>query len=112
MCEADMNRRDFLGAAAGAAAGLVLGNTMSGWAQSSPLRAKGLDAIRETLNRAIADAVSQTPGRYGWIGGFGTDFVNDPDRDLTAIIMTQSTDFLFSPRLEEFWKGVYTATAP
>jgi CubicO group peptidase (beta-lactamase class C family) len=55
------------------------------------------------------DAVSPTPGRYGWIGGFGTEFVNDRDRDLTAILMTQSTDFLFSPRLEAFWKGVYAA---
>jgi CubicO group peptidase (beta-lactamase class C family) len=55
------------------------------------------------------DAVSSTPGRYGWNGGFGTDFVNDPDRDLTAILMTQSTDFLFSPRLEAFLQGVYAA---
>jgi len=34
---------------------------------------------------------------------------NDPRRDLVAIVMTQSPDFLFSGGLEAFWRGVYAA---
>jgi len=34
------------------------------------------------------DAVSRVPGRYGWDGGFGTSWLNDPGRDLVAIVMT------------------------
>ena len=55
------------------------------------------------------DAVSRVPGRYGWDGGFGTSWFNDPRRDLVAIVMTQSSDFLFSGGLEAFWRGVYAA---
>jgi CubicO group peptidase (beta-lactamase class C family) len=44
------------------------------------------------------DAVSPTPGRYSWFGGFGTAWVNDPNRGLVAMVMTQSADFLFSGR--------------
>jgi CubicO group peptidase (beta-lactamase class C family) len=55
------------------------------------------------------DTISRVPGRYGWIGGFGTAWINDPARELVAIVMTQSSDFLFSGALEEFWRGVYAA---
>ena len=55
------------------------------------------------------DAVSRVPGRYGWDGGFGTSWLNDPGRDLIAIVMTQSSDFLFSGALDAFWRGVYGA---
>lgn len=57
------------------------------------------------------DTVSRTPGRYGWDGGFGTSWFNDPGKDLIAIVMTQSSDFLFNGALDEFWRGVYAATA-
>ena len=53
------------------------------------------------------DAVSPTPGRYGWFGGFGTAWVNDPGRGLAAIVMTQSADFLFSGALDQFWQTLY-----
>jgi CubicO group peptidase (beta-lactamase class C family) len=53
------------------------------------------------------DAISQVPGRYGWFGGFGTSWVNDPTRRLVAIVMTQSSDFLFSGALDEFWRTLY-----
>lgn len=53
------------------------------------------------------DPVSSVPGRYGWDGGFGTSWINDPARNLVAIVMTQSSDFLFNGRLTEFWRGVY-----
>jgi CubicO group peptidase (beta-lactamase class C family) len=49
-----------------------------------------------------ADDVSPVPGRYGWDGGYGTSWLNDPNRDLVAIVMTQTSDFLFSGALTEF----------
>lgn len=55
------------------------------------------------------DAISSEPGRYGWMGGFGTEWFNDPSRDLVAIAMTQSSDFLFSGARERFGKSVYEA---
>ncbi|WP_433364749.1 serine hydrolase domain-containing protein [Actinoplanes sp. CA-142083] len=42
------------------------------------------------------------PGRYGWEGGYGTVWFNDPHRDLTAIAMTQTVDFLFNGAADEF----------
>ena len=54
------------------------------------------------------DAVSPTPGRYGWDGGFGTSWINDPSKDLVAIVMTQSSDFLFSGALDQFWRTLYS----
>jgi CubicO group peptidase (beta-lactamase class C family) len=42
------------------------------------------------------------PGRYGWSGGYGTTWFNDPDRRLTAIALTQVSDFLWSGALDEF----------
>jgi CubicO group peptidase (beta-lactamase class C family) len=53
------------------------------------------------------DPVSPTPGRYGWFGGFGTSWINDPDRELVAIVMTQSADFLFNGAMDEFWRTLY-----
>ena len=55
------------------------------------------------------DAISASPGRYGWFGGFGTEWFTDPSRDLTVIAMTQSSDFLFSGARERFGKSVYDA---
>jgi CubicO group peptidase (beta-lactamase class C family) len=55
------------------------------------------------------DDISPVPGRYGWDGGFGTAWLNDPNRDLIAIAMTQSSDFLFSGTRDAFWKAVYAA---
>lgn len=55
------------------------------------------------------DAISAEPGRYGWFGGFGTEWFNDPSRDLVVIAMTQSTDFLFSGARERFGKSVCDA---
>jgi len=49
-----------------------------------------------------ADDVSPVPGRYGWAGGYGTTWFNDPHRQLVAIAMTQTVDFLFNGGLAEF----------
>jgi CubicO group peptidase (beta-lactamase class C family) len=48
------------------------------------------------------DKVSAIPGRYGWDGGYGTVWFNDPARDLTAMAFTQTSDFLFNGGREEF----------
>ena len=49
-----------------------------------------------------ADDVSPVPGRYGWSGGYGTTWFNDPHRGLIAIAMTQIDSFLFKGALAEF----------
>jgi len=48
------------------------------------------------------DRVSPVPGRYGWSGGYGTTWFNDPHRQLVAIAMTQTDGFLFNGGLTEF----------
>jgi len=50
------------------------------------------------------DEVSATPGRYGWNGGYGTFWFNDPNRGLVAIAMTQVSDILFNGTTTEFAK--------
>ncbi|MFC7546546.1 serine hydrolase domain-containing protein [Plantactinospora sp. GCM10030261] len=49
----------------------------------------------------VPDAISE-PGRYGWEGGYGTSWFTDPNRELTAIALTQTVDFLFDGGSEEF----------
>jgi CubicO group peptidase (beta-lactamase class C family) len=48
------------------------------------------------------DEVWPTPGRYGWAGGYGTAWFNDPGHNLVAMLMTQTTDVLFNGTLQEF----------
>jgi CubicO group peptidase (beta-lactamase class C family) len=47
------------------------------------------------------------PGRYGWAGGYGTTWFNDPGERLIGIAMTQVSDFLWSGALTEFTKEAY-----
>jgi CubicO group peptidase (beta-lactamase class C family) len=49
-----------------------------------------------------SDEVSPVPGRYGWDGGSGTSWFNDPNTSLVAIAMTQTADFLFNGGMAEF----------
>jgi CubicO group peptidase (beta-lactamase class C family) len=51
---------------------------------------------------AEPDDVSDVPGRYGWDGGYGTVWFNDPHRDLVAIALSQTSDFLFNGGRAEF----------
>lgn len=53
---------------------------------------------------ATPDEISATPGRYGWDGGYGTVWFNDPHRDLIAIALTQTSDFLWGGGRVEFSK--------
>lgn len=55
------------------------------------------------------DALSDVPGRYGWEGGLGSAWQNDPNLGLIAMVMTQSAGFLFSDALPAFWSAVYEA---
>ncbi|MFC5753349.1 serine hydrolase domain-containing protein [Actinomadura rugatobispora] len=56
------------------------------------------------------DRLSTTPGRYGWDGGLGTSWYNDPAEDLVAILMTQRAEFPdVNPVWLDFWTGVYQA---
>ena len=50
------------------------------------------------------DEVSSEPGRYGWNGGYGTFWFNDPARNLVATAMTQVSDVLFNGTIMEFAK--------
>jgi CubicO group peptidase (beta-lactamase class C family) len=50
------------------------------------------------------DEVSPVPGRYGWAGGYGTTWFNDPHQNLVAILLTQTSDVLFNGTLAEFDK--------
>jgi CubicO group peptidase (beta-lactamase class C family) len=52
------------------------------------------------------DEVS-APGRYGWSGGYGTTWFNDPSEGLIGIALTQVSDFLWSGALTEFDKLAY-----
>jgi CubicO group peptidase (beta-lactamase class C family) len=49
-----------------------------------------------------ATDTGMTPGQYGWSGGYGTTWFNDPSRDLIAIALTQTSDFLWNGGLTEF----------
>ena len=52
-----------------------------------------------------------TPGTYGWDGGFGTSWFNDPGNGLTAILLTQRVfDSADPPRMhKDFRRAAYAA---
>jgi CubicO group peptidase (beta-lactamase class C family) len=50
------------------------------------------------------------PGSYGWAGGFGTAWANDPGEEMIGILMTQRALFpALSPLYLDFWTGAYQA---
>jgi CubicO group peptidase (beta-lactamase class C family) len=61
------------------------------------------------VTRPISPA--EPVGRYGWDGGMGTSWFNDPNEDMTAILMTQRA--WTSPQPPDvcldFWTSVYQA---
>ncbi|WP_067507905.1 serine hydrolase [Actinoplanes sp. TFC3] len=44
---------------------------------------------------------------YGWSGGYGTHWFNNPAEDLTAILFTQVSDVLWDGTVTEFRQRVY-----
>jgi CubicO group peptidase (beta-lactamase class C family) len=62
------------------------------------------------VQRRLSDG-PRSPGSYGWIGGLGTAWMNDPALDLVGILFTNQA--LGSPELPPvmaaFWDAVYAA---
>jgi CubicO group peptidase (beta-lactamase class C family) len=52
------------------------------------------------------DSEWPVPGRYGWSGGYGTTWFNDPHLGIAASLLTQTTDVLWNGTLAEFEKLV------
>lgn len=49
-------------------------------------------------------------GQYGWDGGFGTSWHNDPREGVVGLLFTQSAGFpQLSPVWQDFWTSVYTS---
>jgi len=63
----------------------------------------GVDTGREDL--------SNTPGKFGWAGGYGTSGYSDPEEDMVGILMTQRlTDSPESAHIfDDFWTLAYQA---
>ena len=55
----------------------------------------------------VQDDEVSGPGRYGWSGGFGTTWFNDPHEGLTLIVLSQVSDLLWNGALTEFGKLAY-----
>ena len=59
-------------------------------------------------------ALAPSVGSYGWAGGLGTSWANDPSEDLVGVVL--STDAFTGPFpppavIQDFWTGVYAAFA-
>ena len=57
------------------------------------------------------DGLATRAGRYGWNGGLGSSWWNDPNERLTAIIVTERTFESADPPnvIKDFWKSAYEA---
>jgi CubicO group peptidase (beta-lactamase class C family) len=55
----------------------------------------------------VADDEVSAAGRYGWSGGFGTTWFNDPNAGLVAIVLSQVGDLLWGGALQEFNRLAY-----
>lgn len=55
--------------------------------------------------------IASTPGKYGWEGGFGTSWYNDPREEMITIVMTQlgMTSPLPHAVVRDFWTLAYSA---
>jgi CubicO group peptidase (beta-lactamase class C family) len=57
-------------------------------------------------------AIAPYAGRYGWDGGYGTSWANDPATGLIGILMTQSAVYYISSnQFAEFWMAANAAAA-
>ena len=76
----------------------------------SPPPGLGLRHRRDNSDRAAPESGR---GGYGWDGGFGTYWFNDPAEDLTAILLTQQAWTAPSPPAicQDFWTSTYRALA-
>ena len=55
--------------------------------------------------------IAKSVGSYGWDGGLGTSWFNDPAEDLTTILLTQQAWTAPSPPAicQDFWTSAYRA---
>ncbi|MCC2627708.1 MAG: class beta-lactamase-related serine hydrolase [Thermomicrobiales bacterium] len=55
----------------------------------------------------------QTPGRYGWDGGYGTSWYVDPKEELIGVLLTQRVwdEFPIPKVYIDFWTAAYQAIA-
>ena len=74
-----------------AGAGMLLGG--SGWGYGMAV--------------TVAPDEVSAPGRYGWSGGYGTTWFNDPREGLISIVLGQVSDLLWSDALTEFGRLAY-----
>ena len=51
--------------------------------------------------------IASTPGKYGWEGGYGTSWYNDPRENMVTIAMTQAGGL--HPAVRDFWTLAYAA---
>lgn len=56
---------------------------------------------------------ARPPGTYGWDGGLGSSWANDPSEDLTGVLLTNQmwTSLQPPPVFRDFWSSVYAALA-
>jgi CubicO group peptidase (beta-lactamase class C family) len=55
-----------------------------------------------------ADAYSAIPGRYGWDGGLGTSWRNDPTTGMVGVLLTQVAAFPGAKAVyRDFWAAAY-----
>jgi CubicO group peptidase (beta-lactamase class C family) len=88
---------DQLGVAAGAAGTTPDGSQGWGFGVGVQLRRTGL---------------GPTVGTYGWTGGLGSSWANDPNHDVVGVILTTDAFAGASPLpvvIQDFWTDVYAA---
>lgn len=63
------------------------------------------------LSMTTASEGGFSRGAYGWDGGLGTSWTNDPGRQLTGILLTQRASTSPEPTavVKDFWEGVRKA---
>jgi CubicO group peptidase (beta-lactamase class C family) len=61
----------------------------------------------------VEAAAGRSAGTYGWDGGFGTSWANDPEEDVVGVLLT--SEMWSSPEpppvCRDFWSGVHAAIA-
>lgn len=59
-----------------------------------------------------ADGLGPTAGSYGWTGGLGAAWANDPTHDVVGVILTTDAfvnAFPVPAVIQDFWTGAYAA---
>jgi CubicO group peptidase (beta-lactamase class C family) len=64
-----------------------------------------------SITTSPADPPMQSAGSYGWSGGFNTHWMNDPENDLTGLLLMQVQMGGPGNPVGEFWQRAYDALA-